>query len=106
MTPGASAMIVVSRKGRAYRDSLRSYRVMLDGEQVARVRQGGTVEMPVPPGPHEVHMKMGLARSPSVEFDASAGEVIKLFAEPGGSAAQGLSDALSGPGGWISLRRV
>jgi hypothetical protein len=106
--PAADAMIVLSCKRRAYRDSLRSYLVMLDGKQVAKVRRGGTVELPVPSGPHQVHikMKMSMGRSPSIEFDAHAGEVIRLFAEPGGSAAAGLSEALSGPGAWISLTRV
>ncbi len=99
-------MIVLSRKRRARRDILRSYRVMLDGGQVARVRQGGTVEVPVAAGRHEIHLKIDWCRSPSVEFDARAGEVIKLFTEPGVSGSGGLYDVTNNSGTWISLTRV
>jgi hypothetical protein len=100
------AMIVLSRKRRASRDIFRSYLVMVDGERAAKVRQGGTVEVPVPPGRHEVHLKIDWCRSPSIEFDARAGEVIKLFAEPGGSAFEGMSKILSESDDYISLIRV
>lgn len=100
------AMVVLSRQRRASRDGLRSYLVMLDGRRVAKVRRGGTVEVPVPPGRHEIHLKIDWCRSPSIEFDAHSGEVINLFAESGGSAFDGINDVLGGSGDYISLTRV
>lgn len=100
------ATIVLSRKPRAYRDGLRSYLVMLDGKQVAKVRQGRTVEVPVASGRHEVHLEISWCRSRSIEFDAHPGEVIKLFAEPGGSPFEGLNDVLNESGDYINLTRV
>jgi hypothetical protein len=100
------AMIVLSRKRRAYRDGLRKYLVMLDGKQVAKVRRGETVEIPVASGRHEIHLKIDWCRSPSIEFDAHAGEVIKLFVEPAGPVSDGLNDVLHESGGYIDLTRV
>lgn len=104
--PANDATVVVSRKRRAYRDSLRSCLVMLDGKKVAKVRQGGTVEVPVPVGGHEMYLKISWCQSPLIKFDAHAGEVIEFFAEPGGSASEGLNAVLNESGSYISLTRV
>jgi hypothetical protein len=102
------ALLLLSRKREGWRDSLRSYLVILDGEQVARIRRGQAVELPVSPGRHEILLKVGIGSSPTVEVDAEPGEQIRLFCEPGGSATDGLNNALLQleAGAWIKLTRL
>jgi len=49
-----------------YADRLRSYQVVVDGEVVGTVDDGGSAELEVPAGDHEVHLKLDFCRSKSV----------------------------------------
>jgi hypothetical protein len=104
--PGSDALIIISRSRGAWRDIARSYRVMLDGDQVAKVRRGQTVELPVTPGRHEVFLQIDWCSSPVVEVDAHPREIIKMICEPGGNAFAGLQDVTARTDTYISLTRV
>jgi hypothetical protein len=101
-----AAKIVLTREPKAWRDSLRSYGLIVDGERVAKIRQGQRIEHPLPPGEHEVYMKISWCQSPVLRLQAAPGEVISLHCAPGGSTAQGLGDALARTNAYISLRRL
>ncbi len=75
------ALILLSRKKGA-RDWLRTYRVILDDDEVARIRQGQAIELPVSCGRHEILLEIDWCSSPTVEFDAQPGEVIRFVCEP------------------------
>jgi hypothetical protein len=100
------ATIVLTRESRGWRDRARSYMVMLDDAEVAKVRRGQRVELPVTPGHHEVFLKISWCRSPAVAVDAQPGDVIELFCAPGGSASEGLGDVLGDSQNYITLTRV
>jgi len=106
-TPAGSdgAAIVLTRKRRAWRDGARGYQVMLDGEQVAMIKRGQTLELPVAPGRHEILLKVSWCHSPVVEVDARPGEVIHMFCQPGGPAGTALFDTVANTRGYISLTR-
>jgi hypothetical protein len=83
-TLGAGAGIVLSRDRRGPRDLLRSYAVIVDGEQVAKIRRGQRLELPVAAGRHVIFLKIDWCKSPNVEFEAQPGEKIQLTCAPGG----------------------
>jgi hypothetical protein len=101
-----NALIVLSRKQRSWRDILRRYLVMLDGEQVAKVRRGQVIELPVSAGQHAIFLKIDWCSSPTVEVDAQPSEAIRLRSEPAGSALYDLFAIVSNAEAYIALTRV
>ena len=59
----------VSRDDKPFPDRLRSYRVVLDGDTVGRVKRGETVTVQADVGQHELHLAIDWARSPSIELE-------------------------------------
>ena len=59
MMPGAdSATIVMTRERPGYRERCRSYAVMVDDAQVAKVKRGQTLRLPIAPGRHEIYLRL------------------------------------------------
>jgi hypothetical protein len=56
-------------------DILRSYQIVVDGRVVGRIGNGGRVEFDVPPGRHQIHLKLNWCRSNVVEFEAKPGVI-------------------------------
>ena len=55
---------------------LRSYKVLLDGKQVARLRNGGSAVVHAEPGRHVLQARIDWASSPPLELElADAGSV-------------------------------
>ncbi|HEX4059653.1 MAG TPA: hypothetical protein VHY58_01415 [Streptosporangiaceae bacterium] len=99
---GAStSTITVSRVPGGWKDRLRRYQVVIDGEQVAAIKHGERVDLPVTPGKHTVFMKISWARSPQLELDVAPGQVVTLECAPTGSPPAG-----PGAATYIDLRRT
>jgi hypothetical protein len=98
--PGAST-IAVSRVPGGWKDRLRRYQVVIDGEQVAAIKHGERVDLPVTPGKHTVFMQISWARSPQLELDVAPGQVVTLECAPTGSPPVG-----PGAETYIDLRRT
>jgi hypothetical protein len=98
--PGGSA-ISLSRVQGGWRDRLRRYRVMIDGEQVATIKHGEHLNLPVPPGQHTVYLQISWARSPRLEFNVAPGEIIALECAPTNIPPFG-----PGADAYIELRRA
>lgn len=79
-----SATIVLTRERRGYRDRFRSYAVIVDDAQVAKVKRGQTLRLPVSPGRHGIYLRIDWCRSPGVDVDASPGEIINMYCAPAG----------------------
>jgi ABC-2 type transport system ATP-binding protein len=57
----------------------RAWPVAIDGNIVGSVGQGETIDLPVGPGHHAVHVtSMGILRSPNVSLEVAEGQVIRL----------------------------
>src|SRR5450759_3770666 len=82
--PAGDADVVLSRERRGPRDLLRSYAVIIDGEQVAKIKRGQRLELSVSPGRHVIFLKIDWCRSPEVEIEATPGQKIQLTCAPGG----------------------
>jgi hypothetical protein len=54
-------------------DWLRAYKILLDGEVVGQIRNGREVVLEVPPGRHELSLKIDWAGSNTLTFDAAEG---------------------------------
>ena len=57
---------------------------MLDDQQVAKIRHGQRIDLPVPPGQHKLFLKIAWCQSRSFTFDARSGEAVEFQCEPGG----------------------
>lgn len=99
------ALLLLSRKNAKWRDRLRSYRVILDDDEVARIKRGQALELPVSAGRHEILLEIDWCSSPTVEFDAQPGEVIRFVCEPA-EAYQARVAAIHALATYINLTRV
>ena len=61
--------------------SLRRFTISIDGEQVARIKQGQTVTFEVDPGTHIIRVRMDWDRSEKIEFMAVAGRTVYFVCE-------------------------
>lgn len=65
--------LVVRRQNAWWADILRSYVVFVDGQEVAHVKNGASVEVPLPAGRHRIQLGVDWCRSPELEVNAIAG---------------------------------
>ena len=72
------------RDRRGWRDRARSYGVVIDGEQAAKIKRGQRIELPVTSGRHEIFMRINWGTSHRIELDVLPGESIQLFCATGG----------------------
>jgi hypothetical protein len=70
--------IEIRREHRLWLDRLRAYRVLIDGEEVGAVRDGGTCRVPVSPGLHGVELRVDWARSEPTVVEVPRGQVVTL----------------------------
>jgi hypothetical protein len=102
--------IEIVRKSARWRDKLRAYKIILDGSEVSKIRNGQTINLPVSPGQHVLRLKVDWVGSDVQTFYAGADEVVRFECEPNGTAVTALWDVISSfmrsgkP--WVSLRRV
>ena len=99
------ATIILRRERGGWRDFARAYSVMIDGQQIAKVRRGQQVVLPVTSGPHELFLTIDWCRSPSLRLDVQAGSVVRLVCAPGGAAVEGLR-AVAGDNAQAYIRLV
>ena len=63
------------RRTTSYADGLRAYRIVVNGQEVARVSPGQSVDIPVRPGTHSVVAKIDWCSSPTLTCSVKPGEV-------------------------------
>ncbi|MED6305100.1 MAG: hypothetical protein VX685_08675 [Actinomycetota bacterium] len=89
--PGAaltgSARLTIDRVHH-YRDTVRAYQVRVDGSQVGRVKDDKSETFEIPPGIHEVRVRLMWLQSPPVELRVEAGDEVRLRTGPNGGIAQ------------------
>jgi hypothetical protein len=84
------ATLRITRPGGGFRDALRAYRVIVDDEEVGKVRRGQTIEIPTAPGSHRVRAALGYivggdVGSETFEIVVADDEVADLSVRPIGS---------------------
>lgn len=76
------ARIVISRPENRWVERWRSFRIILDGQQVAALSRGGQVALEVAAGRHTVRAKVDWHGSPTVELDLADDEQVHLTCQP------------------------
>jgi hypothetical protein len=99
----ADGRIELRRETGHYRDRLRAYKVLVDGEPAGAIKAGETLTLPAAPGRHAVQLRISWCRSPELEVDVPAGGAVALRCRPGGSAANALYDITLGRSSYIAL---
>ena len=74
--------IRIERSRGAYTDSLRKYKVIIDGDVVGKVRRGEEKSFPVAPGEHWVRLKIDWGSSQPVDVSLAEGQEVSLYCEP------------------------
>jgi hypothetical protein len=72
------ALIRLTRDAHDWTERFRAYRVLIDGERVATVRRGETVQVTVAPGSHRVQVALDWGRSEPLTVQLGAGEELAL----------------------------
>jgi hypothetical protein len=94
MSNESGASVVFYRPAR-WRDLVRTYRLLLDGQLCAELKRGQEATVRVAPGRHVAQARIDRTGSPELGFEVRPGQVVRLIVEPGreGSVlAQAMSD--------------
>lgn len=98
-----AASIIIKRKSAFLRDRLRRYKVLIDGEERGRIRNGKTVSFDVAPGRHTLRVTIDWAGSPEATVSLEEGDTVSFIVAPGGDATSGLSDSIRSPSSYLAL---
>ena len=101
MEPGEASLTIT--RGTAYVDRVRAYKVMLDGDELGRIKNDTTSTFSVPPGAHELHLKVDWASSPVVSFDVAPGQEVRYACRPTTNAFFALIYSLFARKNYITL---
>lgn len=82
-------MITINRQS-AWGDSLRTYKIFLDGKHIGDIADSESVKLPVNPGEHELYLKIDYARSKKLRFDLQKNENITFECGPSMSPSKAL----------------
>jgi hypothetical protein len=67
-------MIHIHRSANAYQDRARAYKIMLDGQEVGKVKRGESVAVDAAPGAHQLQLKIDWAVSQPLDVQVQAGQ--------------------------------
>lgn len=95
--------VVIERQKAVWRDRLRCYEVLIDGERVAELKSGESARFNLSRGQHDVQLKIDWCRSKciTVEGDHESRLVCKA-----GAARRALADIIVGRKEYIDLSRA
>lgn len=54
------------------------YKIMINGKNSGKIRNGQTIEIPVKPGRYEIYVKINWWRSNKITFSAAEGEQVQF----------------------------
>jgi hypothetical protein len=89
--------ITIDRAARGWLNSARAYRVLLDGNGVARVKYGQSVTVTAAPGRHDLQLAVDWARSPTLGLDLADGQELRIRCGPYGNPLVSLFRAVFMP---------
>jgi hypothetical protein len=99
-----AASVEIFRQPGYWRERARAYRVLIDGEEVGRIRQGRRVEFAVQAGSHAVELRLDWCRSSVQTISIGDGDTAKLVCHPVGSSWTAPWDVIFRRAQYIVLR--
>jgi hypothetical protein len=103
-----AATITVRRDGESFQDIARSYKVLIDGSKVGKLRRGKELTHEVDPGEHDVQMKIDWTKSEKLDVKLKDGEEATFVCYPPGTTRAAGAHAIAGAvgkEGYIQLER-
>jgi hypothetical protein len=98
--------LIINRDS-GYADSLRAYKLLLDGHEVGKIRGGESKSFTVSAGEHTIRAKIDWCSSPSESFVAADETVsFEVFSKLRGIRLLGAIFAIFNPNGYIGIRRL
>ena len=94
---------VTITRGTAYVDRARAYKIMLDGQEVGRIKNNTTETISVPAGSHELFLKVDWASSPVQSFDVTPGGEVRFVCHPTANAFFALIQSILSRKNYITL---
>lgn len=98
------ATVKLRRRSGGMVDRGRAYRILVDGEQVDKIKHGETKTLEVDAGEHVVRLKVDWMSCQPVEVSVPDAGEVELYCEPLGKPVLYLFQALFQPGRYIALR--
>ena len=86
--------LTVRRLEKGGRDRLRAYKVLIDGQDVGKLKPGQSLQLEVSPGPHSVQVAVDWKRSARFDVSGDREEVLTFRCGPRGGALKAWSDML------------
>ena len=86
-----------------FRDFLRAYVVVIDGEKVGKIRRGQTKEFPISSGQHELVLRIDWCGSRTIRFSVNDGDELSFFAKSGRRFGDPDKFGIIEPDSWICL---
>jgi hypothetical protein len=77
-----AAQIQIGRAHNRWVDRSRAYKVLIDGEMVGEVRHGESRDFQVPPGRHQLRLKIDWTSSKTIDCELGAGDEAKFRCGP------------------------
>ena len=94
---------LIIRRGHAYRDKLRDYKVLVDGEVVGKVSDGGEFTHELTAGEHKVQCKVDWCSSPEPIVTVPEEGSLNMTVAPNGGALTAGIQALLEPKNYLKL---
>jgi len=103
----ADAILVIKRSDEVRKDRVRAYRIMLDDNELGRIKAGSTEKFVIQTGNHSLRLKIDWTGSPDVSFEIGESETIEFECEPNknrwGALADLIMSARPDSQSWIRL---
>lgn len=105
--PVTVATIRIWRLRSKKRDRMAAWRVMIDGREYGRIKNGQQAAFAVPPGAHELKLKTApWCSSPAQSVYVGPGQTAEFSAEPGGGVLDACFSMWLRPGSYILLEPI
>ena len=75
-------MLILKRENAKWADTIRAYKVVIDGSVVGKIFDGETKEYPLSDGIHSLKLKIDWCCSKTVQFEIKGGEAVYAACAP------------------------
>ena len=83
---------IIIKRDKQYADSIRNYKIFLDGEKIYTISNGEEKEFQIGPGKHSIQLKIDWCKSNQIEFEIKDNQKLNFLC---GSNLKGLNIFLS-----------
>ena len=98
--------VTVTRPRNRYVDFFRAYRILVDDEEVARIRRGRTVTFRIPEGTHRIRAKIDWCGSNEITFEAREGDKLAFVCRNDVPAMQISTYISEKPGEYLTMEQI